>query len=349
MPNTTVTKDPLLRRLATPLRGVWHPLGFPLEIETNDARVLAHADSSFGIFRPGAPQHTPIQSKMRLKVLCDPDAAAGPPWPEHSYRASGDLFTVVSGPRNFLTCDLQRREATGFFSPAMLDERDHFCTDFLESFVYMTIQRHWATPIHAACVVRDGCGICLAGNSTSGKSTLAYFCAKSGYALMSDNSVWLRNARKSGGGVRLDGARENRNLMGNPSRLRMRVQARELFPELGALPPSRQANGEEFLAVPTEQMLAGRLVTEAKPGPFVFLDRRAGPVALEPMSREEAHRRLLLDRNPAIDEPHVMRETDRVIGEAVGAGAYSMRYTNLGQALECLNQIPLTLLERTSP
>jgi hypothetical protein len=340
MPNTTVTKDPLLRRLAAPLRGVWHPLGFPLEIETNDARVLAHADSSFGIFRQvsreRALQHTPIQSKMRLKVLCDPDAAAGPPWPEHSYRASGDLFTVVSGPLNFLACDLQRREATGFFSPAMLDERDHFCTDFLESFVYMTIQRHWATPIHAACVVRDGRGICLAGNSTSGKSTLAYFCAKSGYALLSDNSVWLRNAR------------ENRNLMGNPSRLRMRVQARELFPELGVLPPSRQANGEEFLAVPTEQMLAGRLVTEAKPGPLVFLDRRAGPVALEPMSREEAHSRLFLDRNPAIDEPHVMRETERVIGEAVGAGAYSMRYTNLGQALECLNQIPLTVPERTS-
>jgi len=321
-----------LRRLGTPLRAVYHPLGFPLEVETNDARVLAHAAASFGVFREGRPQGPPMQ----MRVICDPHAKAQPPWPAHSFRASGDLFTLVGGPENFLICDLQRRQATAFLAPALLEDRDYFCTDFLESFVYMTIQRHWATPIHAACVVRDGQGICLAGNSTSGKSTLAYFCAKSGYALLSDNSVWLRNAR------------ENRNLLGNPSRLHLRVQARELFPELGGLPASRHANGQEFLAVPIAEMLPERLAIEAQPGPFVFLDRCAATAhpSLEPFSIEEAHRRLVADRNPNIDEPHVMRETERVIGEAVGAGAYSMRYATLQQALECLDQIPLIASER---
>src|ERR1035441_165789 len=101
----------------------------------------------------------------------------------------------------------------------------------------MTIQRHWATPLHAACVVRGGQGICLAGDSTAGKSTLAYFCAKSGYQVLSDNGVWLLNAT------------DNRRLMGNPSRLRLRLPARDLFPELSRLPVSQRANGEEFLAV----------------------------------------------------------------------------------------------------
>jgi hypothetical protein len=217
----------------------------------------------------------------------------------------------------------------------MLEDRDYFCTDFLESYVYMTIQRHWATPVHAACVVRNGHGICLAGNSESGKSSLAYFCAKSGYALLSDNSVWLRNAK------------EHRNLLGNPSRLRLRLQARDLFPELAALPISRYATGEQFLGVPTQRLLSGYLVTQAQPGPFVFLDRRHdGPASLRRVSSEEAHRRLFTDRNPAIDEPHVLRVTDRVIGEAVGAGAYSMRYATFQQALDCLNQIPLVVPER---
>jgi hypothetical protein len=321
-----------LRRLGTPLRAVYHPLGFPLEVETNDPRVLAHAKASFGVFREGLPQTPPMQ----MRIICDPGATAQPPWPAHSYRASGDLFTVIGGPENFLTCNLERREATGFFSPALLEDRDYFCTEFLESFVYMTIQRHWATPIHAACVVRGGRGICLAGSSMSGKSTLGYFCAKSGYALLSDNSVWLRNAQ------------ENRDLLGNPSRLHLRIQARDLFPELAGLPASRHDNGQEFLAVPIAEMLPDQLATEAQPGPFVFLDRCAATAqaSLEPLSIEEAQRRLVADRNPNIDEPHVMRETERVIGEAVSAGAYSMHYATLQQALECLNQIPLVASER---
>ena len=164
----------------------------------------------------------------------------------------------------------------------------------------------------------------------SGKSTLAYFCAKSGYALLSDNSVWMRNAR------------QNRNLLGNPSRLHLRVQARDLFPELGHLPASRHGSSEELLAVPTEKMLSGHVVTEAKPGPFVFLDRREGPASVLRIPSDEAHRRLFLDRNPAVDEPHVMQLNKRVIEETVGAGAFVMRYGTLSQALECLNQVPLS-------
>jgi hypothetical protein len=55
---------------------------------------------------------------------------------------------------------------------------------------------------------------------------------------------------------------------------------------------------------------------------------------------------MLLDVTPTSYEPHVLRQTERVIGEAVRAGAYSMRYATLEQALECLNQIPLP--ERTA-
>ena len=38
----------------------------------------------------------------------------------------------------------------------ILDDREHFREIYLEAFTYMTLQRHWITPVHAACVVRDG-------------------------------------------------------------------------------------------------------------------------------------------------------------------------------------------------
>ena len=47
----------------------------------------------------------------------------------------------ISGPDNFLVCDLERREAAGFFSPAFLDNRDYLTITFLDAFTYMTLQR----------------------------------------------------------------------------------------------------------------------------------------------------------------------------------------------------------------
>ncbi|GEM_PF-6185091 len=323
-----MNRDPLLRSVETPLHATFHPHGFPLEIETNDSRLLAHAAASFGIFSPSATPYPPI----RMRIVCDHEATAGPPWPKLAYRASRDTFLMVSGTENFLTCHAERREAAGFFSPSMLDDQVYFCTNFLESFVYMIIQRHWVAPFHAACVVRDGRGFCLAGNSGSGKSTLAYFCAKSGYRMLSDNLVWVLRSR------------ENQKLLGNPSRLRLRVATRELFPELNGLPVSEEGN-ERFFAIPTQEMLHGRLVTEAQLGPIVFLERQSGSgrskieAGVERVSADEAHRRLWVDRNQHIDEPHVMREIEQTIADLVIRGAYNMRYTSLQEALDGLERV----------
>lgn len=322
MPNAP--NDPLLRGLDTPLRATYYPLGFPMEVQTNDPWVLAHLDGVFGIFPEAPPQDPP----MRIRIACDPVGTEGPPWPRVVTRAYRDFFGVVGGGENYMMCDVARREGLAFFSPALLEDRDRVCTDFIEPFAYMVIQRHWATPVHASCVVRDGVGICMAGGSMSGKSTLAYFCAKSGYQLLSDNAIWLLN--KGGDG----------NLRGNPARPRLRLPACELFPELRSLPVSRRPDGSEII-VPTEEMLRGRLTTIARLGPVVFLDRQSveGASSIGHVAPEEAHRRLFADRNPRIDEPLVMQECERVIREAVRDGAYAMRYTTLDQALECLDRI----------
>src|SRR5688572_24324822 len=94
-------KDPLLRRLDAPQRDTFHPLGFDLEIETNDERILQCASHSYGVFErlPSAAE------PMRFRLVRDAASAEAPPWPLASYRAWGDLFTVVCGGGNFVVAD----------------------------------------------------------------------------------------------------------------------------------------------------------------------------------------------------------------------------------------------------
>ena len=44
--------DPLLRDLEMPLRGVFYPVGFPLNLATNSHEVIAAAEESFGAWTP---------------------------------------------------------------------------------------------------------------------------------------------------------------------------------------------------------------------------------------------------------------------------------------------------------
>lgn len=317
--------DPLLRALEAPLRAVLHPLGFALEIETNDRRVLECAESSFGIFRrpehPGAP--------LRVRLLLAPGASATPPWPAAAYRSWRDLFSVVCGPDNFLSADLARGEVMGYFSPAMLDDAEFFRWTFLDCVTYQFLLRHYLTPLHVAGVVREEQGLCLCAPAGMGKSSLAYACLRAGYGLLSDDVVWLLRAER------------RPQLRGNPSRLHFPVSARELFPELQRLPVSIRRDGQEFLALRTEESFSRQLVTQAAPGPVVFLERGSNlSPALESVSPEEAHG-LLFDPLPQLEDEPLMMEHSRTIRRLVKEGTYRLRYATLAQALEQLDRIPL--------
>lgn len=326
-----VHPDPLLREIDTPLRSVLYPLGFAVEIATNDQRVLECAQASFGIF----PSVAGAPVSLRMRLLGVPGGSSGPPWPNPAYRSWRHLFTVVCGPDNFLSADLAGREAMGCFSPAMLDDAEFFRWTFLDCVTYVAIQRHYMTPIHAACVVRDGHGICLSAPAGTGKSSLAYRCAEAGYKLLGDDGVWLLRS-----GPRLQ-------LRGNPSRLHFPVSARDLLPGLRKVPVGIRRDGHEFLAVPAADFFPSQLVIEAEPGPVVFLERRpdAAP-AIERIPADEAHR-LLFEPIPLLDDEETMAEHARVIRRLVEDGAYRLRYSLLDQALRQLDGIPL--LQRTRP
>lgn len=324
-------RDPLLLSLETPLHAVFYPLGFRLEIETNDRRVLESVESSFHIFsRNGPPPaEAPAGASLHMRLVCVPAEASGPPWPAAAYRAWGDLFAVVCGPENFLVADLARRRVMGFFSPAMLEDREFFRWTFPDCATYVLLVRHWLTPVHAACVVRDGQGICLCGPAGAGKTSLAYACARAGYGLLTEDVVYLHRFENP------------MSFRGNPTRLHFRVSARELFPELHQVPITMRRERHEYLAVRVEQWLPGRVVTQADPGALVFLDR--GPTAaasLEPVPASEAQ--WLLYEDLRRDEERMMEAHQQMLQRLVQTGAYRLHYLTLDQALEQLDRLPLS-------
>ena len=51
--------DPYLSRTAMPLRGIYYPLGFPLELTTNSKDVMAAAEESWGVRSYKSPPDDP--------------------------------------------------------------------------------------------------------------------------------------------------------------------------------------------------------------------------------------------------------------------------------------------------
>ena len=75
--------DPVLSNFDLPLRAVYHPLGFSLEIDTNCSEVLAAAEESWGHFRKVFSQ-PPV--RLRIGVLAGKAAERPQPpvWNRHA-------------------------------------------------------------------------------------------------------------------------------------------------------------------------------------------------------------------------------------------------------------------------
>ena len=71
----SMTTDPVLSNVELPLRRVYYPSGFALEVTTNSDAVLAGAQDSWGQFRQAFPEG-PLQLRVGVmgmgKEVCPP-------------------------------------------------------------------------------------------------------------------------------------------------------------------------------------------------------------------------------------------------------------------------------------
>lgn len=253
-------------------------MGQSLLFQTNDSAVLEMADQALGRFPPLSDGE---QSLLLIRLFVHEidskvEERVDPPKP--IYRTQGHLFYISMGEGNVAVGDLLKGEAFGFVIPQIARDELLLRHGFLEALALILLSTacHYI-PIHAACVVKEGRSIILAGKEGAGKSTLAFACARRGYQVLSEDAIFAQKTRV---GMRL---------WGMPWRLHLLPDSKQLFPELEKEQPRVRLSGEWKLEIDLEAMFPGSTVTNALPGLVLFMERGTPPaIQFQPMPFEEA-------------------------------------------------------------
>ena len=228
--------DPSRYNVDLPFRYTFYPAGHALEVSSNSADVLATAAKLWQRY-PALSDAQPL----RLRIIdggSHPDSARQrlPPCGE------GHLFSIVHGVHDFALADLSTGFAFASLSRETLSDHDHFSYYFLEPLVYAMLGARYFVFVHASCISRNGRAILLCGDSGSGKTCLAYACAKLGWDYVAGDALHV---------VRGD---DDRTVIGRPYEIRFRGSARRLFPELSRFRPAVRPNGKPDLEIDTAEL-----------------------------------------------------------------------------------------------
>lgn len=311
--------DPLLSNVNLPLRALFHPLGFSLEIVTNSQAVMAAAQASWGHFQK---RFSVPALKIHIGVL-QGGTADCPPAPV--CRTQGDLLSMIADTQNFAVCDLAKGFAFGWVTEAAATRTSYLRYHFLEAIALSLIGTLHAAPIHAASVEFDGRGFLLCGDSGAGKSSLAFACARAGWKYVSDDASYLVHDSLN-------------RVVGNWSQIRFRPSAAEIFPELKGRNLTPRAQGKPSIEVPIQSLVRDvETATDVQVEYIVFLDRHQSHVPeLLPFSKDFARK--------AFEHPMANMGTNRSarvasIDQLLGVGTYQLCYRELDWAVDRLEAL----------
>jgi hypothetical protein len=249
----------------------YYPLGVPLNASTNAPPVMDAASAEWGMWQQ-AFDVPPVALRIEVSPAED-----GLPPPSH-FRAHRHLFAFVADSKNFAIGDTRTRIGCAWLTARAVEDTAYLRYHFLDGMAYHLIESLYLTPIHAACVARSGLGVLLCGDSGSGKSSLAYACARRGWTYVTDDAGYLVRGHSS-----------ERTVIGNAHRIRLRPDAARWFPELAGHTPALRGNGKLSLEIWTRELpfIAAAVSTVASR--VVFLRRNSsGPARLSPMDATEA-------------------------------------------------------------
>jgi hypothetical protein len=272
--------SPRIRRLQqlevipAPLIGRYGLFRERLEVRTNDPRVLSAAAAAFDRFVVPELDRSPLVVKVVVREPRDSDDRASEHGPCEArnlvHDTAGHLFSITLGPADRGVVDIAAGFGTATIGPDLAHDAAFLRYAFLEAMAQaMLTGGRGYVPIHASCVVRDGIGFILQAPAGTGKSTLAFTCARRGWGLLAEDVVFARPVDGAGG----DGELE---LWGMPWTQRLLPDATRFFPELADATARRQANGEDKLEVDLDVHAPGTATPRALAGPVVLLARATG-------------------------------------------------------------------------
>lgn len=310
--------DPVLCDLAFPLRRTLYPLGFPLEIASNSEDVIQAACESWESYPPAFDE-----APLRLHLGVGP---GDPKLPARSkFRSREHLMSMFANPDNFAICDLNAGFAYGWVTEPVAADHALLSYRFLASTALTLVQHRSLAVIHSALIARNGCGVALCGESMSGKSTLAYACARAGWTYVSDDGTYL--VRKDSG----------RYAIGAHHSIRFREDARELFPELKHRLPRVRPNGKLGIEVLTRELPIAT-VQGCPIDHIVFLNRNEpGLPRLRPYPKEQ----LLAwcEQGACYGAAEVRAAQLQSYQRLAGAGIWELCYRDFDSAIHRLEQL----------
>jgi hypothetical protein len=314
---TSSIDDPLLCNVELPLREVFYPLGFAFEIVTNRQAVLDAASESW---RHCRPRDAGPMLQLRIGVTAGVSGTC-PPAPVA--RGQQHLISMIADAQNHAICDLNAGFAFAWLTEDALQNRAYARYHFLEAIALVLISTTYATPIHAACVSRHGRGMLLCGPSGTGKSTLAYACARRGWVFTSDDASYLRHHAS------------DLRVVGNSHQVRFRPSAKDLFPELRGRGLTPRAEGKPSIEVPTAELPGIITADEALVHHIILLTRlSSGYAELRPLPREAAQQYF----RQYLQLPDKIQKMQAEAAKSFAtADVYELRYQDLEQAIECLD------------
>jgi hypothetical protein len=310
-------QDALLCDMELPHRRNFYPLGYPIEIITNDNAVLQAATESFG---HALLSRTTEALQVRIGVSRG-DGSQCPPEPTR--REYNHLYSLVADVNNQALLDLRSGINFTWVTSAAVNDLTYFRYNFLEKTVYLLLGASVVTDLHAACVSKDGKGVLLIGDSGAGKSTLAYGCARAGWAYTSDDTSYLINDSIVP------------RVIGHAHRVRFRPSAKTLFPELEPFGLTRRLEGKPSIEVSISDLPIPVTATESNVTSIVYLNRfpsAAGRLVRLPIGT--ATQRACRELYSAGD---IRAKHENILQSLSGIPTYELQYCDLDQAIHALD------------
>jgi hypothetical protein len=296
-----------------PLRQVFYPLGFPVEILTNAPLVLEAAAESFG--------HMQLLRKVKaLQIRIGvTDSESPQQLPEPTRREYNHLYTIVADTENQAILDLSRHTCFVWLNRSALASRLYLRYNFLEKVVYLLLGAAAVTDLHAACVGQHGRGILLCGDSGAGKSTLSYACARAGWTYTSDDTSYLVNRSRAP------------SVIGHAHRVRFRPAAKEFFPELEHRQITPRMEGKASIEVPVAELPPIQTAVETKINAIVYLNRYASAqTKLVKLPERSATERMCKELFSAGE---IRAKHERILERLAFVPTYELHYSGLNEAI----------------
>lgn len=288
-----------------------YPLGYPVDFHTASAVVKTAACENWRTW-PALFDEPPLS--VEIEVHSGPAPANGP-----LFEALDDGLRFSSDERNFCRFDAQAGAATVVVSEVLAAER-RFRHHFLEALVLSALDSIFFTPLHAACVARDGRGTLLCGDSGAGKSSLAYACARRGWTFVSDDAFHLVPGPERIG-------------VGGSLLIHLRGPARDLFPEIESREAQAAPNGKPAIEIDAAAQ-GFAIARKAAASQCVFLCRRPGKAAVRPFSGCAALRYFL-----KYIEPRDTRAAETHLREFLAIEPVMLEYESIENAVDTLEDL----------